>query len=367
MAIQRVLPGEAKQVRADDRAMKNDVVRGDAIRFGDTGKEVEGLQRTLKAAGFFKYPDITGFFGPITKAALVDFQKAHGLRGTGVVNDKTLAALQSNRLQVGDGFEVEASRGQAGADILGVEKKLKAAGFDPGKVDGVFDQGTLKAVRGLRQRDAALPDGTDVIDKSLVQSLDKTLARQAAQRATPTTTPTPATADATLAGFNRTEPAHDYKHVQFRGATMNARTREMLQRAEYVMREQLGHKSFRFEVTQGSYSHSVGASAGTHDEGGALDFRTRGLGNGKIDDMVKAMRTAGFAAWSRGRGHDTFSPHIHAIALGDRELSGQGSSFGAADQIPDYKNGRNGLSGHARDPDHALGRPVPQWARKYLR
>jgi hypothetical protein len=83
--------------------------------------------------------------------------------------------------------------------------------------------------------------------------------------------------------------------------------------------------------------------------------------------MVKAMRTAGFAAWSRGRGHDTFSPHIHAIALGDRELSGQGSSFGAADQIPDYKNGRNGLSGHARDPDHALGRPVPQWARKYLR
>jgi peptidoglycan endopeptidase LytE len=237
MAIQRVLPGEAKQVRADDRAMKNDVVRGDAIRFGDTGKEVEGLQRTLKAAGFFKYPDITGFFGPITKAALVDFQKAHGLRGTGVVNDKTLAALQSNRLQVGDGFEVEASRGQAGADILGVEKKLKAAGFDPGKVDGVFDQGTLKAVRGLRQRDAALPDGTDVINKSLVQSLDKTLARQAAQRATPTTTPTPATADATLAGFNRTEPAHDYKHVQFRGATMNARTKEMLQRAEYVMRE----------------------------------------------------------------------------------------------------------------------------------
>ena len=134
MAIQRVLPGEAKQVRADTRAMEGELADGDRIRFGDTGKGVEGLQRTLKAAGFFKYPDITGYFGPITKAALVDFQKSQGLRGTGVVNDKTLAALKHNRLQVGDGFDVAASRGQAGKDILGVEKKLKAAGFDPGNI-----------------------------------------------------------------------------------------------------------------------------------------------------------------------------------------------------------------------------------------
>lgn len=360
MAIQRVLPGEAKQVRADTRAMEGDLAGDDRIRFGDTGKGVEGLQRTLKAAGFFKYPDITGYFGPITKAALVDFQKSQGLRGTGVVNDKTLEALKANRLQVGDGFDVAASRGQAGKDILGVEKKLKAAGFDPGKVDGIFDRQTLKAVRGLRKADAALPDGGDVIDRSLVASLDRKLAGRAAQGPATTT-------DASLANFSKTEPAHDYRRVQFRGATMNVRTREMLQRAEHVMREQLGHKDFRFEVTQGSYNHGVGASAGTHDEGGALDIRTRGVPNGKIDDMVKAMRTAGFAAWSRGRGHDTFSPHIHAVALGDRELSGRGSSFGAFDQIPDYKNGKNGLSSHARDPDHAVGRPVPEWAKKYLR
>ena len=45
----------------------------------------------------------------------------------------------------------------------------------------------------------------------------------------------------------------------------------------------------------------------------------------------------------------------------------QGSSFGAFDQIPDYKNGRNGLSNHAREADHAVGRPVPEWAKKYLR
>lgn len=354
MAIQRVTPGEASKVRSDDRTMARDVGQGRAIREGDTGREVEALQRALKAGGFFKYPEITGFFGPITKDAVKDFQRSKGLRETGVVNQKTLEALKANRLFVADDqFTTEAQRGQSGKDILGVEKKLHALGIDTGKVDGRFDGATLKAVRGLRKKDPQLVDDKGTIDRAFVTELNKEIAKLPR-------------ADRTIQAFNRTEPRHDYRHVNFRGAEMNMRTQEMLRRAEFVMRHELGHKNFKFEVTQGSYNHGVGASAGTHDGGGALDIRTRGFSNKKIDDMVKAMRTAGFAAWSRGRGHDSFSPHIHAIALGDRQLSGRGAAFGAADQIPDYARGRDGLSSHARDPDRRVGRPVPQWARKYL-
>jgi peptidoglycan hydrolase-like protein with peptidoglycan-binding domain len=333
--------------------MQRDVGAHKALREGDRGDEVKALQRALRAAGTFKYPDITGNFGPITKQAVKDFQAAHGLRPTGIVNQKTLDALKANRHFVDDHFSTAATRGERGRDILGVERKLQAAGFDTGKVDGVFDGKTLKAVRGLRKADPTLADGPGVIDKAFVRALDKRVAAAT-------------TTDGTLASFNRIEPAHDYRHVTFRGATMNARTKEMLQRAESIMRNQLGRKDFRFEVTQGSYHRGVGASAGTHDGGGTLDIRTRGKGNKEIDDMVKAMRMAGFAAWSRGRGHDTFAPHIHAVALGDRELSGQGGSFGAFDQIPDYARGRTGLSSHARDADAHVGRPVPDWAKKYL-
>ena len=350
MSLRRVVPSEAKQVRADLRALERELGSGNKVRFGDQGREVEALQRDLKRMGYFKYPEITGNFGPITRDALKEFQRDKDLPATGVLDDTTLAALRQNHLFVSDDFSTPAMAGQSGRDILGVEKKLAALGFDPGRVDGRFTQNTVKAVRALRKQSDALPDGLGVIDKQFARTVDRMVPR----------------ADRVIDGWDRDPPKADYRRVSFRGATMNKRTQEMLRRAEFIMRHKLGHKDFKFEVTQGSYNHGVGASAGTHDGGGALDIRTRGFSNHKVDDMVKAMRMAGFAAWSRGRGHDTFSPHIHAIALGDRQMSGRGASYGAADQIPDYARGLNGLSNHARDPDRHVGRPVPQWAKKYL-
>lgn len=356
MSVRRVVASDAGAVKADFKTLDGELNRGDRIRRGDSGKEVKALQRDLIRVGCSPGP-VDGDFGPVTAAAVKKFQEGKGLPQTGVVDARTLSALKSAHVFVDDNFAQPARRGQSGKDILGVERKLNALGVDTGKVDGVFDKQTLKAVRGLRKQEAGLDDNAKVIDGAFVARVD---ARVAADRASGTR------AERTIDGFNRSEPAHDYHRVSFRGVTVNRRTEEMIKRAEFIMRHEHGHKGFKFELTQGSYSGSVGASAGTHDGGGALDIRTRGLPNGRIDDMVKSLREAGFAAWSRGRGHDSFSPHIHAIALGDRELSGRGTSFGAADQIPDYARGQNGLSNHARDPDHKLGRPVPQWARKYL-
>jgi hypothetical protein len=142
---------------------------------------------------------------------------------------------------------------------------------------------------------------------------------------------------------------------------VNVRTREMLQRAQFIMRNKFGHENFDFGVVQGSYSSAVSASGGTHDRGGALDIHTRTLPRGTVDDAVKALRMAGFAAWSRGRGHDSFDPHIHAIAIGDRELS-----TAARNQVNEYFAGGDGLVGSSPDPDRGLGRDslIPQWARR---
>jgi hypothetical protein len=155
---------------------------------------------------------------------------------------------------------------------------------------------------------------------------------------------------------------NDYHHVRWGDVTVNRRTADMLHRAETIMRQKYGHRGFHIELGQGSYNAGgVSQSAGTHDRGGAADVRTVGHSRREVDDMVRSLREAGFAAWSRGRGHDNFDPHIHAIAIGDRQLSPE-----AAAQVVDYAHGLNGLANDARDPDRNLGRHVPAWARRYM-
>ncbi|MBI2037989.1 MAG: peptidoglycan-binding protein [Candidatus Magasanikbacteria bacterium] len=67
-----------------------------ALKLGSKGEEVRQLQAKLRELGFFTYPNDTGVFGPATKAAVVAFQKAQGLKPyPGWVGPGTRAALNS--------------------------------------------------------------------------------------------------------------------------------------------------------------------------------------------------------------------------------------------------------------------------------
>jgi hypothetical protein len=97
--------------------------------------------------------------------------------------------------------------------------------------------------------------------------------------------------------------------------------------------------------TQGSYNRGgVTASAGTHDGGGAVDFRARDLTATKRTAAVVALRRVGFAAWLRLPTEGNWVVHIHCIAVGDAELSA-----GAKRQVLAYKAGRNGLANNRAD------------------
>ncbi len=66
------------------------------LRLGSVGEQVRQLQQKLKDLGFFTYPTITGTFGPVTRDAVVKFQKAHGLSPfPGFVGPGTRSALNS--------------------------------------------------------------------------------------------------------------------------------------------------------------------------------------------------------------------------------------------------------------------------------
>lgn len=133
-----------------------------------------------------------------------------------------------------------------------------------------------------------------------------------------------------------------YDRVTFRGVTLNKRTRAMIWEAE----RRLG---YRFDVLQGSYHPGVGASAGTHDLGGAVDLWPT---TGDVTKAVHVLRRVGFAAWERTPAQG-FGFHIHAIAIGDRELAPL-----AAGQVTSYYNGCNGL-GALNEPDGDPYRPDP--------
>lgn len=63
---------------------------------GDRGSLVSTVQTKLKKLGYYTYSKISEFYGPITQAAVRQFQAANGLAVDGVVGPKTLAKLNSS-------------------------------------------------------------------------------------------------------------------------------------------------------------------------------------------------------------------------------------------------------------------------------
>ena len=125
-----------------------------------------------------------------------------------------------------------------------------------------------------------------------------------------------------------------------RDCVVNRRTKQMLDAAETELGAPL-------TVVQGSYRAGSGAaaSAATHDGGGVVDIRTwdlpaRGL---NVGDVVRELREVGFAAWYRTKAQG-FDPHIHAVAIGDKQLHPS-----AAAQVTAYRKGRNGLASNGPD------------------
>jgi hypothetical protein len=114
--------------------------------------------------------------------------------------------------------------------------------------------------------------------------------------------------------------------VEVNGETLNLRTLSMLGHAQALYGGEV--ELTGYAITQGSYSTSVSASFGTHAGGGAVDISVLRQGTytilwDDIEPLLRALRLAGFAAWLREYGElYADSPiHIHAVAIGDAELS----------------------------------------------
>ncbi len=183
---------------------------------------------------------------------------------------------------------------------------------------------------------------------------------------TPTFTPT-MSQTATLEPAGCRKPPEDYGRVAGDGWMINQRTLAILTHAQEIYGGEL--EITGYAITQGSYNNSVAASFGTHSGGGAVDLSVLRRGTDTvlwddIEPLIRALRAAGFAAWLREYGelHRDSPIHIHAIGIGDKELSAA-----AEDQLTGpsgYFRGYNGLpiaAGTLPAPDRYGGPILCQW------
>jgi soluble lytic murein transglycosylase-like protein len=117
---------------------------------------VAALQVGLRANGFDPGP-IDGVRGQLTTQALRRFQRAHGIRATGLVGRRTRRALgRRGRPLLG---QRELGVGAVGWDVAVLEFRLRRYGLGARAVDGRFTRQTAVALRRYQARRGLAADG----------------------------------------------------------------------------------------------------------------------------------------------------------------------------------------------------------------
>lgn len=119
------------------------------LAFNARGAEVKQVQARLALVR-------DGWYGPVTTAAVKDFQRANGLAVDGVVGARTWAALNTTSTKPGTGAGSDdsvLSQGDQGALVRAVQKKLGVP------ADGVFGPRTHAAVTAFQQAHGLAGDG----------------------------------------------------------------------------------------------------------------------------------------------------------------------------------------------------------------
>ncbi|MDP4146425.1 MAG: peptidoglycan-binding protein, partial [Bacillota bacterium] len=169
------------------------------LKSGVTGDDVKNLQSDLKTLAYLN-DVVDGDFGPKTEAAVIAFQKAHGLDADGQVGDKTKAELVSSMNSYAKSHpgssggstgvnnsgsntsNVDTSRygsrllksGVTGDDVKNLQSDLKTLGYLNDVVDGDFGPKTEAAVIAFQKAHGLDADGQvgDKTKAELVSSMN---------------------------------------------------------------------------------------------------------------------------------------------------------------------------------------------------
>jgi peptidoglycan hydrolase-like protein with peptidoglycan-binding domain len=120
------------------------------------GPKVAAVQVALKRLGLYN-ATVDGVRGPLTKAAIVTFQRRRGLAVDGVVGPQTRAAF-GKRGRPAFGSRTM-KRGDRGWDVAAMQYILARRGYPPGAIDAVFGPMTDTALRNFQRAFGLSADG----------------------------------------------------------------------------------------------------------------------------------------------------------------------------------------------------------------
>ena len=126
------------------------------LKYGDKGDSVKALQKRLIELGYLT-ETANGTFGPATKAAVAEFQKAAGITADGVAGSATITALFSaSAPRKADGTLKRGDRGDA---VVTLQKRLRELGYLTDTADGIFGDTTEEAIKPFQKAVGLAADG----------------------------------------------------------------------------------------------------------------------------------------------------------------------------------------------------------------
>ena len=143
------------------------VSSGSMLRYDSSGDAVLKLQQDLQALGYYS-GTISGHFGSLTEAAVMNFQRKNGLSPDGIAGTKTLdtiaSALGSSTSSSSSSSSSSTSstllkHGTQSPAVRTLQENLKALGYYTGSVTGNFGNLTKDAVFNFQKANGLSADG----------------------------------------------------------------------------------------------------------------------------------------------------------------------------------------------------------------
>jgi peptidoglycan hydrolase-like protein with peptidoglycan-binding domain len=168
------------------------VSTGDFLRLDASGEAVTSLQTQLNELGYYDGP-ITGYFGPLTESAVIEFQQANGLTVDGVVGPSTESALQGSARPTASSSATPVANdgllelGESGPRIADIQRRLRELGYYDGPVDGMYGEMTEQAVITFQRSQGLTADG--IAGPNTVAALEGSNAQAGSRPSQPTPQP----------------------------------------------------------------------------------------------------------------------------------------------------------------------------------
>lgn len=128
---------------------------GSLLKIGSRGDAVTALQNRMLTLGYMDYSAPTGYFGGVTKAAVVRFQSMNGLAADGIAGPATNAKLYAP-----DAPRLVLYPGARGEAVSAVQARLRDLGYvGSSDVTGYYGNITKAAIAEFQRANGIYTDG----------------------------------------------------------------------------------------------------------------------------------------------------------------------------------------------------------------